>query len=561
MKHSERITAQKKLGIFLYCFPGYTPERLGAMLHSLQEELRLAYGMFQPTLFVFRPSTDAACTILNFAGAIHDFSFSGNWARKAGEALRVLRRNRFDQAVIVYPTANFPPYPYPDFRIFLFKAIFSLSGARRLSIYNLQEKRTSRFSFSKEILFEEVIFHAFVEILLPFLFWVLYLLGELLLPVLTLKMRRGRFDPRFVRKVLIFRQDHIGDAVLSFPVFKVLREAFPRARIFCLCGSWAKEILSLCPDIDELIVSDAPWYLRGEQQKEMDFVYLFALWRRLFSLRPDLTIGFRGDTREVFLAYLSGARYRVDCIHWMLVQSKNLRPIKTIMLLTHKVKRYNSIHVAEHNLNVLRSFLVGVESQRPRLNVPVSFRPQIKASLQEGGVGSEDLLMGIQPGSIHLTRYWPAERYAEVADQLHFRYGARVILTGSSSERQVHECIMQKMDTTASSTAGCDLKELVRLLMNMQLFISTNTGPMHIAHALGIPTIALCGSYSHWFYPLGENSIAINKGLPCSPCGDVCCYGRAWCMEEITSEEVLLAVERLMKKLENEKPKIKLGAQ
>jgi ADP-heptose:LPS heptosyltransferase len=150
-------------------------------------------------------------------------------------------------------------------------------------------------------------------------------------------------------------------------------------------------------------------------------------------------------------------------------------------------------------------------------------------------------LVVINPMARWKTKLWRESNFAELADRLVLEKKAAVIFTGSAADRDVNQRIISRMKQLAENWAGeTSLKELAALAALSDLFITTDTGPMHLAAATGAKVLALFGPTAPWRTgPYGKSQITVRTGIECSPCFQRNCEDNVRCMEEISVEDVM----------------------
>ena len=225
-------------------------------------------------------------------------------------------------------------------------------------------------------------------------------------------------------------------------------------------------------------------------------------------------------------------------------------------------------HVIDHNLRVI-DYVLGTMGTAPTLRRDC---PQaVNTRLPEIFVSDEDInfvkkiisvnklndydgIVTIHPTSRWLFKCWRNEGMAEVADYIATKCNYKVVLTSGpdTKERDVIKKILSLMKTSPLDLSGqLSLKRLAALIKMSKLFIGVDSAPMHIASSVGTPIIALFGPTGWWAWgPFGEHDIVLHKELPCQPCGKDGCNGskRSRCLEEITTDEVIQAVDRQLNK-------------
>ena len=159
------------------------------------------------------------------------------------------------------------------------------------------------------------------------------------------------------------------------------------------------------------------------------------------------------------------------------------------------------------------------------------------------GVNEADLLIGLNPSANWLTKRWPLERYAQLGDRLMTDYGVKVILFGGPGDKEWVSQIESRMKGKPVNLTGLiSLRELPAFINRCKLFITNDTGPMHIASAVGVPIIAITGPTS--VTPAGRGHLRLQADLDCAPCwSNVCRRGDTACMEMVSVEGVMKAIE------------------
>jgi len=332
-------------------------------------------------------------------------------------------------------------------------------------------------------------------------------------------------------KILIKSVNWIGDAVFMTPLLSVLRKNFPSSRISLLVNPRVKDVFRLNRDVDEIIVYDTCAEHRG-LFKKIGFI------RSLRKKKFDLGIVVQPHSYEAaLLVFFAGIRHRIG-------YSFPLRDVfltKTVRLEAEK----------KHDVEVFQGVLkaLGIESAERDVSIGVDERSESWAEdfLRENGMGKNGLLVGLNPGASSQARRWPEERYAALCDRITREGGAGVIIFYGPGDEEVAKRVLSLV-RERPAMAETDIMHLAALAKRCNLFIGNDTGPVHIAAAVGTPTIAIVGSTDPGrTRPLGDGHCVINKNILCSPCFRKTCE-QLTCMRMITVDEVFfLAMERLKK--------------
>ena len=325
-----------------------------------------------------------------------------------------------------------------------------------------------------------------------------------------------------MKRILIFSFSFIGDAVLSTAVIQPLRSHFPNAHITFLVGRNAYDLIANDPQLDSTLIYDN----RGEHAGLRGRLKLIRMLRReKFGLVVNL--------RDSFTARCIGSE------HWGLVRGDRER---------HAVTRY---------LEVLSRHGVNTTDAHPHLQLTETERAKAYRFLTDAGVKSERTLIGIHPGGNWIYKLWNAEKYAQLASTLSKEKNAEILLFSGPNERELQAQVADMMDTPPVLVKTENLREVAALIAACDVYIGNDTGPMHIAAAVGTPVVALFGSTNHIRSgPYGEQHIVVQSGLDlgCNPCHPGrqpggCGAGSCAVIDGITVEQVLGAVWNMMSEM------------
>jgi lipopolysaccharide heptosyltransferase II len=343
----------------------------------------------------------------------------------------------------------------------------------------------------------------------------------------------------------------LGDLLFTTPALRALREAFPQARITCLVGPWAEAVVNSNPCLDEVMPCPFPGFTR-QPKKSIVEPYL-VLWRYARLLKEktfDLAVVLRFDHWwGALLAYLARIPRRVG---YDIAEGKPF--------LTDAVPYVPSRHEVEQNLALMEA--VGGQGEHPITPPahPLEFlldaqdRESVARYLAKQGVGDDDPLVCIHPGAGATVKLWRNEGWAQVADVLIGEYGARVILSGSANEASLVQAIAERMTNQPIVAAGqTTLGQLAALMAHCRLVLGVDSGPLHLAVAVGTPTVHLYGPVdSRTFGPWGDPArhIVLTSGMDCIPCNRldyrVDELEDHRCVWEISEAQVTEAARRLL---------------
>lgn len=335
--------------------------------------------------------------------------------------------------------------------------------------------------------------------------------------------------------ILVVKLAGIGDLLLATPALRALRESYPQATIDLLVTPDSAGLLNGWEVIDRVIVLDKYLFDYPQQivKRPQNLLRLTPLWHDLHDGRYDalllmhhLTLPF-GRLKYHILARATGARWRVglDNGHgWFL----NVRV---------KDRGFGAMHEAEYNMALAEA--VGATIRSKRLELPLSTEERKQAwQLVYGEHPPEEVaqpIIAMHPGAggYSTARRWAPERFAQLAETLHTAVGGQVLLVGGPEEQDLHQHIMDMLPATTPirSLAGKgSVKVTAAVLELASLFIGNDAGPMHLAAAVGTPTVAIFGLSNHkaWGPYTGDantsdglssrRAAVVRLNLSCMPC-------------------------------------------
>ena len=316
----------------------------------------------------------------------------------------------------------------------------------------------------------------------------------------------GRADK--ISRLLVIRIDRLGDLILSLPLIDSLRAAYPYAQIDILVRPYLLDMAGMIKGIDNVIAYKGSFdaFRRLPNRKYdvvIDMLRDYNIEPALVSLfsKAPVRIGFKGGFREVLFN----------------------RPVDEFK------GSYKSM--VELNLELLKP-----------LNVPASVTiPKLDIGREPN---KETLTIAIHPGGHYESQRWPPDRFASLVKKILEIYSAKVVIIGGPDDRETAEHIIKAVDNSNVKAVFPAMKDLVYLLSASSLLVCNNSGPLHLAAALGVPTVSMMGPTDPvLWWPNGNNQIVVRKNTGCGPCS----LGR--CLDLITTEEVFEKVRDLLEKL------------
>lgn len=359
-------------------------------------------------------------------------------------------------------------------------------------------------------------------------------------------------------RILAIRFSSMGDIVLTSPVIRQLDRLFPDAEIDFLTRSEYAPLARALPGVAEVEC------LAPET----------GLWRlvsRLRERRYDLAIDLHGNLRSRLVAMtgIAGRVLRYDKRRFarmaIVRRRRRSRPV------LHTIDRYLEVlagleaAAAPDAANALglsgATGLTGAPNQEgahdtadkrlPQLKVDSAATAEVEERLAGAGIGPDVRILGVAPGASHGPKRWPPERFARVADHMAESRDMKILLLGSEADRPVTGEVAHAMERPAVDWTGAtDLALLPAAVRRCALLVSNDSGPMHVATAVGTPVIGVFGA-THprlGFAPVGPADTAVTLDLPCSPCslhGNRACRFRTHaCMADLDPLRVIAEAER-----------------
>jgi ADP-heptose:LPS heptosyltransferase len=338
-----------------------------------------------------------------------------------------------------------------------------------------------------------------------------------------------------VTKVLLLRLERIGDLLMTLEAIADATSAWPDAAIDLAVGSWNQDLARMIPGVRTIHVADVPWLSRGERETSWrQLVEASGRWRRE---RYDVVVNFEPDIRSNLLAWLTDAPVRVG------YDSSGGGAF-----LTNRSTYDTGAHVAVNARRLIETVsgtrAAASVSNTPRLIVSADAMERARARM-----GSAPRpWIGVHASGGRESKQWHLDRFSHVARTLATATGGTIFLTGGQADLQLVEQVASSLsDIRHVSLAGWGaLPELAAVATALDLLVTGDTGPMHVAGAVGTPVVALFGPSDPLRYgPRSPAERIVRVQLPCSPCGQVRlpperCRGHVPdCMDGITVDAVV----------------------
>jgi 3-deoxy-D-manno-octulosonic-acid transferase/heptosyltransferase-1 len=342
--------------------------------------------------------------------------------------------------------------------------------------------------------------------------------------------------------ILIVKLSALGDVVHTLPALNVLRRAYPHAHITWLVEAAAADIIRDHPALDTTIVSRRKKWIRdiheGEWLRTIKDIGAFV--RTLRNTRYDMVIDFQGLFKSGMLVALCKGNRKIG---YDQTREESYR------FLTERIPPFDlDQHAILRYLNLLKASGIANNNDITfRIPVKNNKRQRAYLLLKQNQWHEGNRFIAINPMAKWNTKLWIPQKFAVLADQIIQEHNISVVFTGSQEDQKAIQEITSLMQEKGIDLSGkTDLLTLAALYEKAEALISTDTGPMHVAAAMGTPVIALFGPTAPWRTgPFGSGHTIIQKGIPCSPCFKKKC-AHLDCMNEIEVAEVLSAVSKVI---------------
>lgn len=349
---------------------------------------------------------------------------------------------------------------------------------------------------------------------------------------------------RHVRNLLCVRLDALGDVLMTAPALRAFREGAAERRITLLTSPSGAEAAALIPAVDEVIVYEAPWMKTPARPTRPgdDLAMVDQLARRRFDAAAIFTVYSQNPLPSALLCYLAGvplrlAHCRENPYHLLTDWVAEPEPQTCVR---HEVRR---------QLDLASAVGCRLEDERISIRVPDRARRRVDAWLEARGLDGARPWVTIHPGSTAPSRRYPPESFAAAARRLVRDHGLQVVFTGGPAEAALIKEIQRGMEDAPSlSLAGeLNLGELAALIARAPLLVSNNTGPVHVAAAVGTPVVDLYALTNPQHTPWGVPHRVLNHDVPCKYCyKSVCPEGHHHCLRLVRPDQVVGASVELL---------------
>jgi lipopolysaccharide heptosyltransferase II len=328
-----------------------------------------------------------------------------------------------------------------------------------------------------------------------------------------------------IKKILCIKPRGIGDIVLSTIILDDLKKTFPSAEIHYLTETFAKDSLA-----NNLLVS------KVHTMEKTEFVLKVAL--RLRKEKYDMIIDLWSNPRSAQITFLTHSKYRVGFSY------RGRRYAYNILGTSEKGEH----HAAEHNLELLKALGIATPSKRIHFNVS-EYENEWAKEFIKTNLPSDKKIIGIIPSGGWLSKKCDASKWVEICNAIKQKYNAFFLILWGPGDESDASYIKNDLMENAFLIPKVKIGKLSALIKNCDLVIANDSGPMHIAAALGIPTLGIFGPTNPKAHrPYSPNSdYVIKEDLHCIICNKLECPYNHECMKELPVGEVLNKVQKLIR--------------
>ena len=336
------------------------------------------------------------------------------------------------------------------------------------------------------------------------------------------------------KKILISRTDRLGDVVLSTPVIKSLRQAYPDAHIAMMVRPYTVDVVAGNLDLNEVIVCDK----KGIHKSWLSSIR-FASW--LKRKQFDLALILHSTNRIHIISWLANIKRRVG---WNR---------KMGFLLTDKLpylKREALKHEMDYNFEMLEYLNIPVVSREPVVYVPEEVEEKVRKLLEKEGIKESDKYIAVHPDASCRSKKWPLDRFEALCSKAGKEKKIKcVIIGGPGSEALGKRIKRSNKDYICDLTGKLTIKETSAVLKNAVVVVSNDSGPVHLATGVGTPVIAIFGRTHkdlgpNVWGPVGKNDIVLQKNVECEECYPQACPKDYECLRALSVEEVYSKIQK-----------------
>jgi heptosyltransferase-2 len=323
-------------------------------------------------------------------------------------------------------------------------------------------------------------------------------------------------------KILVIQTAFLGDLIMSTPIFKGIKRIYPSSQVDLITTPQNRGVIENNPHIDNILTFNKS----SSFNKGKDFIKLLLHLRKE---RYQIALSIQGSFTSSLLLLLGGVKRRIGS--------------RRQKLLTDPITFVKGSHIRER----IGLMLESVKQDNFDLNTETFPKESDKKVVDSLFSIDDRFTIGVAPGSVRVTKRWPKENFVKLIDKIKDRY--RVILIGGPTDREITDYIAEKCDIRDDFTGKLSLLQSVEMIRRLDLFISNDSAPLHMANSVDTPVFAFFGPTVKSFgcYPYRKNDQILEVDLPCRPCGKhggkICPEEHFRCMKDIKPEDVAIKVD------------------
>jgi lipopolysaccharide heptosyltransferase II len=344
---------------------------------------------------------------------------------------------------------------------------------------------------------------------------------------------------RQVRRILCIRLDYLGDVLMTTPALRALKQSLPHSRITLLTSPGGAAIAGYIPEIDDSIVYAAPWLKHGgTSDHAVDLAMIEQLRAGRFDAAVIFTVYSQNPLPSALLCHLAGIPLRLaHCRE---------NPYRLLSDWVPDSEPQQQIrHEVRRQLDLVATIGAHADDERLSFRVPAQDRAWAADFLQRHDIGERWIVL--HPGASAPSRRYPPGHWHAVAQQLAARLRCPLLFTGSAQEAELVDQIAAGVPGARSLAGTLSLGQLAALIERTPLLISNNTGPAHLAAALGTPLVDLYAQTNPQHTPWRVESRVLFEEVPCGYCyKSVCPQGHHRCLTGVAPARVTAAALELL---------------
>ena len=376
---------------------------------------------------------------------------------------------------------------------------------------------------------------------------------------------RARHAPAAPRRILLLRLERIGDLLMALPAIADLRMQAPDAVVDLVVGSWNADLARALPAVTNVLTLDPSWLARENSGAALPSLLRTA--RRWRTRAYDLAINFEPDVRSNLLVAVSGAA-------WTAGYRSGGGGALLDVALDYDPRAHTTDNARRLVARALRAPIRSGRDRAAAITIPTDAHTRARQLLgpadsaaaiaaTETRPGRRAPLIGVHVSGGRAVKQWEPERFGEVARRLIAARGATIVLTGSADDRALVDRVSRMLPAqhTIDAAGHLDLLTLAAVLGRLDLLITGDTGPMHLAAAVETPIVAVFGPSDPVRYaPRGALDRIVRVDLPCSPCNRIrlpparCVGHTPDCLTAVSADSVFNAAAAVLEELDRRVP-------